>query len=186
MTNEIDNALEEEVWDEFNNWITANPSSQFERRHPEDCFKAGYLVCHKKSAFVLGTAVTRFKEEVKKLQSENAKLKRMIDLGIGWEDLNYSIDGKTICDDLPDPEISYAKLKEQVEMMRECAKFYADTKIWERINISSGPFHFQTDWASNLKLPDCAYFNTGGGRARKALAKLAEMEKADEKKKGGG
>lgn len=50
----------------------------------------------------------------------------------------------------------------RVETLTEALEFYADKNNWEKIDGNSL-------WASNLKIQDCAYFNAGGGRARKAL-----------------
>lgn len=54
------------------------------------------------------------------------------------------------------------RLKEENERMRKALEFYANKDNW-------GKIQGHTTWASNLKIDDCAFFNTGGGRARAAL-----------------
>jgi hypothetical protein len=52
--------------------------------------------------------------------------------------------------------------KEAFDCAAKALAFYADHTNWERIEG-------HTQWASNLKVQDCALLNCGGGRARLAL-----------------
>lgn len=54
-----------------------------------------------------------------------------------------------------------------IEEAKEALQVYGKKGNWEYIEG-------HTNWASNLKIQDCAMYNCGGGAARKALAALEE------------
>lgn len=64
------------------------------------------------------------------------------------------------------------RLRAENEILRKAVEFYADKENWQ---TTSG----HSSWAWALKTQDCAYFNTGGGRARAALAQVAKIEKGE-------
>lgn len=79
-----------------------------------------------------------------------------------WEEVASKEEAHSIAD--------VPMLLDALEIALEALEFYADRTNWERIDG-------HTRWSSNLKIQDWALYNTGGGRARLALAKIQERMK---------
>jgi hypothetical protein len=79
-------------------------------------------------------------------------------------------DAADICKQLYEHQLE--SKDQQIKILKDALEFYADTGNWELVLG-------HTRWRSNLKVTDCALFNTGGGRARMALKALEQVKELE-------